>query len=142
MTTVTCLGHYKMLNIGLSFRFNGTYIIVCSHTLFTLLSVALMSAHIYCLQFSDFKTMLRSPNKVTPRKIKQGTGVHTGHLSKQRLSVPDLDAALSDCSKDETNKRTHLKSFFTFTSKPRVKKALAKVNMLPKANGYVQQISF
>ncbi|KAL8569549.1 hypothetical protein ACOMHN_002095 [Nucella lapillus] len=98
----------------------------------------------------DFKEMLRSAEKNTPRKVKQREENSLGHMAKQRLSVPDLDAALSNMAATTTTTTTtstatttaptakekpERKGFFNFGSKPRFKKALEKMNIVPKMNG-------
>jgi hypothetical protein len=91
--------------------------------------------------------MLRSAEKNTPRKVKregsgssnEGNGNQLGHMAKQRLSVPDLDTALSfiTTTTTTTKKKPERKGLFNFGSKPRIKKALEKMNIIPKMNGSV-----
>ncbi|XP_076458916.1 rap guanine nucleotide exchange factor 2-like isoform X3 [Babylonia areolata] len=99
----------------------------------THLSISLKS------NLQDFKEMLRSAEKNTPRKVKREEN-SLGHMAKQRLSVPDLDAVLSNITDDSTTttvtkEKTERKGFFNFGSKPRFKKALEKMNIVPKMNG-------
>ena len=81
--------------------------------------------------------MLRSAEKNTPRKVKRGEGEESklGSLAKHRLSVPDLDSVLSSISTTNTDKKPEKKSLFSFGSKPRIKKALEKMNIISKSNG-------
>ena len=89
----------------------------------------------------DFKEMLRSAEKNTPRKVKRDEN-HVGLMAKQRLSVPDLDTTLSyitttttTTTTTMTEKKPERKGLFNFGSKPRIKKALEKMNIIPKMNG-------
>lgn len=75
--------------------------------------------------------MLRSAEKNTPRKVKRDEN-HGALTVKQRLSVPDLETTLSYIT--TTEKKPERKGFLG--SKPRIKKALEKMNILPKSNGY------
>ena len=83
----------------------------------------------------DFKEMLRSAEKNTPRKVKRDEN-HMGQMAKQRLSVPDLDSTLSYITTTATEKKPERKGLFNLGSKPRIKKALEKMNIIPKMNGW------
>ncbi|XP_070185969.1 rap guanine nucleotide exchange factor 2-like isoform X2 [Littorina saxatilis] len=96
----------------------------------------------------EFKEMLRSAEKNTPRKVKREENQNQlGHMARQRLSVPDLDSALSYISTTTTTTSTtttttttekkpeRSKGLFNWGSKPRIKKALEKMNIIPKMNG-------
>ena len=96
------------------------------------------SEHPHPCPLPDFKEMLRSAEKNTPRKVKRDEN-HVGLMAKQRLSVPDLDTTLSyittTTTTTTTEKKPERKGLFNLGSKPRIKKALEKMNIIPKMNG-------
>ena len=87
--------------------------------------------------------MLRSaekvPEKNTPRKVKSGSGGgenSLGVMARQRLSVPDLETVLaSSTASAGAGGDKKKKGIFSLGSKPRIKKALEKMNIIPKMNG-------
>ena len=90
--------------------------------------------------------MLRSAEKNTPRKVKRDEN-HVGLMAKQRLSVPDLDTTLSyitttTTTTTATEKKPERKGLFNLGSKPRIKKALEKMNIIPKMNGWDFKLGF
>ena len=83
--------------------------------------------------------MLRASEKNTPRKVKREDGNMPN--PKQRLSVPDLDSTVpmfhGDQGKagDKPEKRSSISLFGTNS---RLRKALTRINLMPKSlNGCV-----
>lgn len=77
--------------------------------------------------------MLRSAEKNTPRKVKRDEA-GLPPAAHHRLSAPDLEVTLSFIT-TEKEKKPERKGFFGLGTKPRIKKALEKMNILPKMNG-------
>ena len=73
---------------------------------------------------SEFKNMLRATEKNTPRKVKQ-KNENKGQLTKQRLSVPDLDATMPMFSTEkEDGRKTEGKASGLFGKSSKMRKAL------------------
>lgn len=81
--------------------------------------------------YPEFKEMLRSAEKNTPRKVKREDGNMPN--PKQRLSVPDLDSTapiFTDNNGD--SKKAEKRSGGLFTINSRLRKALTRMNFMPK----------
>lgn len=63
--------------------------------------------------------------------------LYTDH--KQRLSAPDLEASLAPAISSVKEKKNDKKErgFMTMTYKPKIRKALMKMNFIPKLNRFV-----
>ncbi|XP_076440019.1 rap guanine nucleotide exchange factor 2-like [Babylonia areolata] len=83
----------------------------------------------------DFKEMLKSAEKAPGRKVKREENTMT-QMARYRLSVPDLDTTLSYITTTKTEeKKSDRKGLFSLAAKPRIKKALEKMNILPAFAG-------
>ncbi|XP_059174885.1 rap guanine nucleotide exchange factor 6-like isoform X3 [Physella acuta] len=78
----------------------------------------------------EFKEMLRSSEKNTPRKVKREDGNIPN--PKQRLSVPDLDATVPIFTTDPVDIKKTEKRSGIFGSTSRLRKALTRINFMPK----------
>ncbi|XP_041363202.1 rap guanine nucleotide exchange factor 6-like isoform X3 [Gigantopelta aegis] len=79
----------------------------------------------------DFKEMLLSAEKGAPRKMKSQDFIQPPPLLKQRLSAPNLEGQIPVICKDKKLEKKD-KGFMMFGNKPRLKKALMKMNLIPK----------
>ncbi|XP_005105136.2 rap guanine nucleotide exchange factor 2 isoform X2 [Aplysia californica] len=77
----------------------------------------------------EFKDMLRASEKNTPRKVKREDGNVPN--AKQRLSVPDLDSTAPMFTEQGDGKKTEKRSGI-FGSTSRLRKALTRINFMPK----------
>lgn len=74
--------------------------------------------------------MLRSSEKNTPRKVKREDGNIPN--PKQRLSVPDLDTTVPIFTTDVVDIKKTEKRSGIFGSTSRLRKALTRINFMPK----------
>ncbi|XP_048248295.1 rap guanine nucleotide exchange factor 6-like isoform X4 [Haliotis rufescens] len=78
----------------------------------------------------EFKEMLQAADKNTPRKLKADFIMPS---MKQRLSAPDLDASVPVIVNTKDNKHDKKdKGFMALGNRPRLKKALMKMNLIPR----------
>ncbi|BFZ03443.1 hypothetical protein BsWGS_06482 [Bradybaena similaris] len=86
----------------------------------------------------EFKEMLRS-SKNTPRKVKREDGSIPN--PKQRLSVPDLESTLSVFQTDQADGKKTEKRGGIFGSNSRLRKALTRINFIPKSLNGKESVS-
>lgn len=84
----------------------------------------------FFFNFPEFKDMLRS-SKNTPRKVKREDGNIPN--PKQRLSVPDLDTSAPMFQTDAVDGKKSEKRGGIFGSNSRLRKALTRINFMPKS---------
>ncbi|ESO87122.1 hypothetical protein LOTGIDRAFT_107273 [Lottia gigantea] len=75
----------------------------------------------------EFKSLLQESEKTTPRKMKPD---FIGP-PKQRLSAPDLEQSVPVITSNIKDKKEKKDKGFMFTNKPKLKKALMKMNIIP-----------
>ena len=100
----------------------------CKYLVYNVIYCQIALHYLILYSFAEFKEMLLCAQKGAPRKMKSQDFIQPPAPLKQRLSAPDLDIQIPVICKDKKKD----KGFAMFGSKPRLKKALMKMNLIPK----------
>ena len=84
------------------------------------------------LYSAEFRELLAEKKRLSTSKDEPVK--YTDH--KQRLSAPDLEASLEPANSSTKEKKNDKKDrgFMTMTYKPKIRKALMRINFIPKLN--------